>query len=120
MRIPAYSPSLYPADNARRVTELLVDPPAPLPQQYPQQKPSARPLAERVVEGEILPRPPAAQSLLADYRAGTLTRAASRAVTTPDETPQAAAPAQLLFYMLHSSNEVLTDSNVGQHIDQRV
>jgi len=120
MRIPAYSPSLYPADNARRVTELLVDPPAPLPQHYPQQKPSARPLAERVFEGEILPRPPAAQSLLTDYRASLLARSASRVVTTPDEAPQAAAPSQLLFYQLHSSSESLTDSKVGQNIDQRV
>lgn len=120
MRIPAYSPSLYPVDSVRRVTELLVDPPAPLSDRYPQQKPSARPLAERVFEGEILPRPPAAPSLLADYRTGMLTRAASRAVTTADEAPQTAAPSQLLFYLLHSSNETLTDSKVGQHIDQRV
>ncbi|HJW82311.1 MAG TPA: hypothetical protein VJ396_08705 [Acidiferrobacterales bacterium] len=120
MRIPAYSPSLYPADSARRVTQLLVDPPAPLPQHYPQQKPSARPLAERVVEGEILPRPPVAQSLLADYRSGMLTRAASRTVTTPDEAPQTAAPSQLLFYQLHSSSAALADNNLGRHIDQRV
>lgn len=120
MRIPAYSPNFYPAENARRATELLVDPPAPLSDRYPQQKPSARPLAERVFEGEILPRPPAAQSLLADYRAGMLTRAASRAVTTPDEAPQTAAPSQLLFYQLHSSSEALTDNNLGRHIDQRV
>jgi hypothetical protein len=120
MRIPAYSPSLYPVDSTRRVTHLLVDPPAPLPQHYPQQKPSARPLAERVVEGEILPRPPAAQSLLADYRTGMLTRAAIRAVTTANEAPQAAAPSQLLFYLLHSSNETLSGLNAGQHVDQRV
>jgi hypothetical protein len=120
MRIPAYSPSLYPVDRARRVTELLVDPPAPLPDRYPQQKPSARPLAERVFEGEVLPRPPAARTLLADYRTGMLTRTASRAVATADAAPQTAAPSQLLFYLLHSSSETLTDGNVGRHIDQRV
>ena len=47
MRVPAYSASLYPADSTRRVTKLLVDPPAPLPQHYPQEKPSAHPLAQR-------------------------------------------------------------------------
>ena len=120
MRVPAYSASLYPADSTRRVTKLLVDPPAPLPQHYPQEKPSAHPLAQRVVEGEILPRSPVAQSLLADYRAGMLARTASRAVTTPDEAPQTAAPSQLLFYQLHSSNETLTSNNLGRHIDQRV
>ena len=120
MRIPAYSPSLYPADSAHRVTDLLVDPPAPLSDRYPQQKPSARPLAERVFEGEILPRPPAAQSLLADYRTGVLAQTASHAVTTADVAPQSAAPSQLLFYQLHSSSEALTDNNLGRHIDQRV
>ncbi len=120
MRIPAYSPSLYQADSTRRVRELLVDPLAPLSDRYPQQKPSARPLAERVYEGEILPRPPAANTLLADYRAGTLTRATNRVPTSTDHAPQTAAPSQLLFYLLHSSTETLTDSNVGRHIDQRV
>ena len=120
MRIPAYSQSLYPADSVRRVTDLLVDPPTPLSDRYPQQKPSARPMAERVFEGEILPRPPAAQSLLTDYRAGMLSRTASRAATTADAAPQSAAPSKLLFYQLHSSSEALTDNNLGRHIDQRV
>ncbi len=120
MRIPAYSPNLYPVESARRVTQLFVDPPAPQSDRYPQQKPSARPLAERVFEGEILPRPPAAQSLLANYRTGMLTRAASRAVTSPDTAPQTAAPSKLLFYQLHSSSAALADNNLGRHIDQRV
>ena len=120
MRIPAYSPSLYPVDSARRARELLVDPPAPLSARYPQQKPSMHPLAERVLEGEILSRPPAAQALLADYRAGMLTRTASRVATTTDEAPRSAAPSQMLFYLLHSSSETLADSNVGRHVDQRV
>jgi hypothetical protein len=119
MRIPAYSPSLLPVDNARRIKDRLVDPPTPLPQQYPQQKPSAHPLAEHVLEGEILPRPPAAQSLLADYHAGMLTRAASRSVTTA-EAPQQTASSQVLFYLLHSSNETLSGQNTGQYVDQRV
>jgi hypothetical protein len=119
MRIPAYSPSLLPVDNARRVKDLLVEPCTPLPQQYPQHKPSARPLAERVVEGEILPRPPVAQSLLADYHASTLTRAASRDVTAR-EVPQPTASSQVLFYLLHSSNETLSSQDAGQYVDQRV
>jgi len=119
MKISVHSPNLYPIDSARRVTELLVDPPAPLSDRYPQQKPSTR-LAERVFEGEILPRPPAAQSLLADYRASVLTRPANRAVTTADAAPQTAGPSKLLFYQLHSSSEALTDNNLGRHIDQHV
>jgi hypothetical protein len=120
MRIPAYSPNFYPLDSARRVTELLVVPPAPLSDRYPQQKPSSRPLAERVFEGEILPRPPAAQSLLADYRTSMQARATSRTAAAPDAAPQTAAPSKLLFYQLHSSNESLTDSKLGRHVDQRV
>jgi hypothetical protein len=124
MRIPAYSPSLLAVDPARRVKDLLVDPPAPLAQHSPQQKPAARPLAERVVEGEILPRPPAAQSLLADYPAGMLTRAASRTVTAADtahhEASSQHAVSQVLFYLLHSSNETLSGQNAGQYVDQRV
>jgi hypothetical protein len=119
MRIPAYSPSLIPVDNARRKNDLLVDPPAPLPQHYPQQQPSARPLVERVMEGEILPRPAAAQSLLADYHTSMLTRAASRSVTAT-ETPQQTASSQVLFYLLHSSNETLSGQSAGQYVDQRV
>ena len=125
MRIPVYSPSLFAVDPTRRVKDLLVDPPAPLAQHYPQQKPAARPLAERVVEGEILPRPPAAQSLLADYRAGMLTQAASRTVTDADApqreaSSQHTATSQVLFYLLHSTNETLSGQNAGQYIDQRV
>jgi hypothetical protein len=119
MRIPVYSPSLLPVDNARRVKDLLVEPSTPLPQQYPQQKPAARPLAERVVEGEILPRPPVAQSLLADYHTSMLTRASSRDVTT-HEVPQPTASSQVLFYLLHSSNESLSSQNAGQYVDQHV
>ena len=120
MRIPAYSPSFYPADSVRRVTDVLVDPPAPLSDRYPQQKPSARPMAERVFEGEILPRPPAAQNLLADYRTGMLARSARQPVATAETTPQASSPSKLLFYQLHSSSEALTDNNLGRHVDQRV
>jgi hypothetical protein len=119
MRIPAYSPSLPPVDNVRRVKDLLVEPSTPLPQQYPQHKPAARPLAERVVEGEILPRPPAAESLLANYRANTLARATSREVTTR-EVAQPTASSQVLFYLLHSSNETLSSQDAGQYVDQRV
>jgi hypothetical protein len=121
MRIPTYSPSLLPVDNTRRIKDLLVDPPTALPQHYPQQQPATRPLAERVVEGEILPRPLAAESLLANYHANTLTQAANRHVSAAAANPaQTTSTSQVLFYLLHSSNETLSGLNAGQYVDQRV
>ena len=120
MRISAYSPSYSPALTLSRVTELPVEAAAPLSDRYPQQKPSARPLAERVVEGEILPRPAAAHSLLDDSRAYTLAAVVSRSAATANQTSPTAAHSQLLFYLLHSSSENLTGSNVGQLINQTV
>jgi hypothetical protein len=120
MRIPAYSPSLLPADNARRIKDLLVDPPTALPQHYPQQQSATRPLAERVVEGEILPRPLAAESLLANYHANTLTHLARRTVSATETPVQITSTSQVLFYLLHSSNETLSGQNAGQYVDQRV
>lgn len=66
----------------------------------------------RVYEGEIVPRPLAAERLLDGARRAPLAAAAAT-----DVTPSAASR-KTLFYVLHSSDERLAATTLGSHIDQ--
>ena len=120
MRITTFNPSHLPAGQLHRVRDLLVDPIASLSPQYPQQKSSARPLAERLVEGEILPRPMAAETLLATYQANPAAHVSPLHLSTTENPPQRTSTSQVLFYQLHSSNESLFGDNTGKFINQHV
>jgi hypothetical protein len=121
MRLSPYTASLIQTTAARRPADWPIDPVAALPPHYPQQQPTAWPAVERVFEGEVLPRPAAAESLLTDYRASVLTAQAQRVVPQSSPAPVAGlTPSQVLFYQLHSSNETLSGDDLGRHVNQFV
>ena len=122
MRIPAspLPPSLSASSPFRR--DALVEAAAAVSQGNPEDRTRSRPLVERVLEGEVLPRPAAQALPLTDYRAVVLAArgtaappAADAAAATPSDS--APRPGAVLFYLLHSSADRLT-SPLGHNINQ--
>ena len=120
MRITAYTQSIpQTAASTRRMVDLLVEPANSLPDRHPEQRPT-RTLAERVIEGEIVPRPLAAEALLDDPRSRVLNAQPAPAVgqTPPGDT--GLLPPTVLFYQLHSSAESLSGDPLGRNVNQFV
>lgn len=126
MRISAsiLPPAPSAANPLRR--DLLVEAAAAVSGRYPDGQPRSRPPVERILEGEILPRPAAEPLPLTDYRA-TLLKARATTLPPAPTAPAAAAtatgsallPASVLFYLLHSSTANLAGP-LGRNVDQRV
>lgn len=117
-RLAAASPTRHPVATAARPLQ-AVEAAASLPGRYPDRP--ARLPAERVLEGEVLPRTLVAETLLADPHV-VLHARATRIVpeTTPPsaEAPAALQPSTVLFYLLHSSNHELAADVRGRNVDQ--
>jgi hypothetical protein len=105
---------------AHRVGELLVEPPATLPDRYTEQRPAA-PGNPRIIEGEILPRSGRDDALLDAYRARVL-HGQAEPVAPPATTVDTSGllPASVVFYTLHSSAANLFAEAAGRHVDQYV
>ena len=121
MRVAAYHSNPGIAGVSRRLTELLAAPTPSLSDRYPDRPRRHAPDTVRVVEGELLRRAPAADTLLADYRAVAIAARARR--VDPAAPPTGAAnprPPTIQFYELYSSTDNLAPPPVGRTINQYV
>ena len=121
MRVSAYHSSLGIVGAPRRLTELLAAPTPSLSDRYPDRPRRHAPDTERVVEGELLRRAPAPDTLLADYRAVAISARARR--VDPVAPPTGAAsprPPTIQLYELYSSTDNLAPPPVGRTVNQYV
>lgn len=75
----------------------------------------ARPPVTRVFEGEVVPRPTAAAPRFDDAGRAPL---AAAAIPEPPGAPLPSASPKTLFYLLHSSDELLGARRLGSRIDE--
>lgn len=117
MRIWSQQPGLYrPADFGVAAGWMHASQ-SPLPDHQSR----GQRLAERVLDGEFIPRPTVADQLLAMPQTAPLS-ASSPAPANPVESAEtpAAHTAKILFYLLHSSTDQLSASPLGRSVDQLV
>jgi len=119
MHVLASSFRPVPAAANVRTAALPAEATATLSDRYPDKPGAAGMPVTHVLEGEILPRPMALETLLND----PYTRLSLRSTRVVASTAQPSAPAQLiaptvLFYQLHSSNENLSADLLGRHVNQ--
>lgn len=77
-----------------------------------------RPLVARVFEGEVVPRSRAAE-LHADA-AGRKPPDVAGGTSAPDTPLPSTGSPKTLFYLLHSSDALLSGKTIGGHVDQAV
>lgn len=119
MQIPTYTPGLFPTAIAERATPLPLAAGMATPDRQPGRQ-AARPPVERVIVGEVLPRPMVADQLLTTLQATPLSVTPASPGVAAESPATPAATAKTLFYLLHSSTEQLGASPLGRRVDQLV
>jgi len=115
----ALASSFRPSAAAKaRAAALPVEATTALSDRYPDQPGAAGMPVARVLQGEILPRPLALETLLNDPRTSLSVRSTRVVTATPPSTPAQVIAPTVLFYQLHSSNENLSADLLGRHVNQ--
>lgn len=119
MYVLASSFRSFPAAKEARAATLPVEAATALSDRYPDKPGSPGVPVTHVLEGEILPRPMALETLLNDPHTRLGLRSARVvASSAPPSAPVSVIAPTVLFYQLHSSNENLSADLLGRHVNQ--